>query len=431
MPRTKLLSSLKKYIASVVIGTSLEWYDFAIFGYFAPIYSSQFFPANNVYASLLSTFAVFAVGFLSRPLGAYIFGKIGDQYGRKQALMTSMMLIGISTTLMGLLPTYNHIGYFAPALLTLLRILQGISMGGEFTSSLSFIIEHSPAPRKGLVGAWIYSGGFLGSLLGISVGTIMTLFTTTEQLYAWGWRIPFLIGMVISIYGYYFRYYFTETPAFIKLKVNNQIEPRPFSMIIRKNYREIFQVIGILLPNTVWAYLFIFLPAYLTDVQDWEFLKSLIINLIPTILLVFLVPLAGHISDIWGRKKTMMIGQAALIVLAPIFFQVFAGGQLYLIILMQIIIAIFFALSYGPTAALLSEMFPTNRRNTGIAISYHIATGVFGGMTPLIVTYLTSIKGIDIGPTLWVIPTGIIGILTLAYIKERPLEEGVLTPTPG
>jgi MHS family proline/betaine transporter-like MFS transporter len=425
MVDNKLPSSLKKYILSVVIGTSLEWYDFAIFGYFAPIYAMQFFPADNVFASLLSTFAVFAVGFLSRPLGAYIFGKIGDQYGRKQALLFSMILIGISTALMGLLPTYSQIGVLAPALLTLLRIFQGISMGGEFTSSLSFIIEHSPESRKGFVGAWIYSGGFLGSLLGMFIGTIMTFLTTAEQLYEWGWRIPFLLGLLITVFGYYFRYNISETPAFLQLKQNNLIEPHPFTTVVKKNFRQIFQVVGILLPNTVWVYLFVFIPAYLTDVQKWEFSKSLIVNLIPTVLLIFLIPFAGLLSDSWGRKKIMMIGQVALMILAPIFFQIFSEGNLYMIILMQIIVAIFFSLSYGPSAALLSEMFPTNRRNTGVAISYHIATGVFGGMTPLILTFLTSYLGINLGPTLWVISSGIIGMVTLANIKESSSEESV------
>lgn len=425
MIENKLSRSLKKYIASVVIGTSLEWYDFAIFGYFAPIYATQFFPTSDIYASLLSTFAVFAVGFLSRPLGAYIFGKMGDQYGRKQALLFSMLLIGFSTALMGLLPTYAQIGVVAPILLTLLRIFQGISMGGEFTSSLSFIIEHSPESRKGFVGGWIYSGGFLGSLLGMMMGTLLTLVTTPEQMQDWGWRIPFLLGLVITIFGYYFRYNIAETPAFLKLKEQNQIEANPFTSVIKKNYRQIFQVIGILLPNTVWVYLFVFIPAYLTDVQKWEFSQSLIINLIPTVMLIFLIPFAGFISDSWGRKKTMMIGQIALILIAPFFFHTFSGDDLYAMISMQVIVAIFFALSYGPTAALLSELFPTKRRNTGVAISYHIGTGVFGGMTPLILTFLTSAFGISLGPTLWVIACGIIGIITLINIKESTSKESV------
>lgn len=423
MSVSKLSSDLKKYIFSIVVGNALEWYDFAIFGYFAPIFSKQFFPSSSVYTSLISTFAVFAVGFLSRPLGAYFFGKLGDQLGRKRALLLSMLLIAFSTSLMGILPTYDHIGIAAPLLLTFLRILQGVSLGGEFTSSLTFIIEHAPESRKGLAGAWTYAGGFLGSVFGMVVGTIMTLFTTSEQLYSWGWRIPFLLGIIIAFFGYYLRYKVAETPAFLHLKNTKSIEASPFSKVVKYNSIEILQVIGILLPNTVWSYLFVFIPAYLTDVKHWDFKLALIVNLIPSVLLLILVPLAGYLSDIFGVKKIILSGLMLLIIFSPLSFQVFSEGIFINIVLMQMVNSFFFALSYAPTAALLSDLFPTRLRNTGIAISYHIATGVFGGMTPLILTTLTSMFSITVGPTLWIIASGLIGIATLTKIKETTLKQ--------
>lgn len=423
MGSTKLLHRLKRYILAVLVGNGLEWYDFVIFGYFAPIFSKQFFPSDTVYASLINTYAVFAVGFLSRPFGAYVFGKIGDQHGRKQAMLLSMLLIAFSTFCMGLLPTYNSIGVWAPIALTCLRALQGISLGGEFTSSLSFIIEHTPDSRRGLVGAWIYSGGFLGSVLGASAGTITTLVFSEEQLYAWAWRIPFLFGLLIAFFGYYMRQKVEETPVFLELKKTHHIEPSPFKSMIHENWREILEVVGMLLPNTVWIYLFVFIPTYLTEVMHWRFAESLISNLVPSALFLFLVPLAGHFSDLWGRRKVMFVGQASLILISPIAFPVFSQGIFINTMLMQILISFLFSLSFGPTAALLTEMFPSRLRNTGTAISYHIATGIFGGLTPLILTAAISLFGITFGPMLWVVTTGIIGLFTLTFIREtRSLE---------
>jgi MHS family proline/betaine transporter-like MFS transporter len=220
----KFPSHLKKYVFASLVGNGLEWYDFAIFGYFSPVLSKLFFPSSSPFISLINIFAVFAVGFLSRPLGAYIFGKIGDQQGRKQAFLYSMLLMAFSTSLMGLLPTYDSIGILAPLLLVLLRVFQGVSLGGEFTGSLSFVIEHSPTSRKGMLGALTYSGGFLGSVFGASIGTLVTFWIPPQQLFAWGWRIPFLFGFVIAFMGYYLRRKVEETPAFLELKEQRQLK---------------------------------------------------------------------------------------------------------------------------------------------------------------------------------------------------------------
>lgn len=415
-------SPLKRIILISLIGNGLEWYDFAIFGYFAPIFSKQFFPAASPFIALINTFAVFAVGFLSRPLGAYIFGKMGDQHGRKKALLCSMFIMACTTSLMGLLPTYDSIGILAPILLVIFRIFQGISLGGEFTGSLSFVIEHTPPSRRGLVGAIAYSGGFLGGILGATVGAFITVLFSSSEIQAWGWRIPFLLGFMIAFLGFYLRSQVEETPAFLELKRRNAIDANPLKSIKNENSKEIFQLIFILLPNTTWVYLFVFLSTYFYEIKHWDFSYSFLVNSFPPVLALIFIPIGGHLSDIWGRKKIILIGQAGLFMATPFAFKIFSEGVFTEIILVQIVISAFLALSCGPIAALLTEMFPTRLRNTGMALSYHIATGVFGGMTPLILTSLTSFLGMESGPIALLSLIGILGLAALISIKESGLK---------
>lgn len=415
----KPTSSLTRYTIASVIGNGMEWYDFAIFGYFSPIFAEQFFPNSSPFVALINTFAVFAVGFLSRPLGAYFFGKLGDQQGRKKALLISILLMAISTSSMGLLPTYYSIGIAAPILLTVLRIFQGFSLGGEFTSSLSFLFEHSPLSRRGFTGAWIFSGGFLGSVLGALTGLLTTSLTTNEQLMAWGWRIPFFLGFSIALCGYYLRRKVEETPLFLELKKSQAIDPNPLKSLGKENLKQVFQVIGIFLPNTAWVYMFIFLTSYLKEVTGLNYSFSLLINLIPSALSLFLIPIAGYFSDIWGRKRILIIGQLLLTLFTPCACIIYSNGVFQDILSINILIICAFSLSYGPTAALLAEMFPTRLRNTGMAFSYHLVTGVFGGMTPLILTLLTSYLGFSFGTMLFMTTTCLIGLATT--LKIRPL----------
>lgn len=423
MALDKVSAQLKKYVVTCILGNGLEWYDFAIFGYFSPIISKQFFPSASVFESLINTFAVFAVGFLSRPFGAYLFGQIGDQKGRKQAILWSMLLMAVSTFLMGLLPTHEHIGVAAPILLTVLRILQGISIGGEYSSTMTFLGEHSPPERRGLIGAWAYSGGLLGGVLGAVAGTLMTLLFSPQELYDWGWRIPFLFGVVVAILASYMRLHCEETPLFLELKKTGTIEKAPFKKVINEHLKEIFLVIGIILPTTVWLYmLFVFLPTYYIEVLNWNISQSFALNLVVSIFVFLLTPFAGHLSDIYGRKFIMLGGLLVLTILTPTALQFLFDGSFAQILLAQVIISSCFALSYGPKAAFVVDLFPGKIRSTGMALSYNIAGGVFGGLTPLILTVLISWSDPLTGSTLWIVSMNIIGLLALILAKEKQPE---------
>lgn len=420
MSEGKLTAKVRKYIFASVIGNGLEWYDFAIFGYFSPIFSKQFFPTESPLASLMSIFIVFAVGLLSRPLGALFFGKLADIGGRKKSLLASVLLMGFSTSLMGCLPTYDSIGILAPVLLTSFRILQGISLGGEFTSSITFLIEHSPDSRRGFSGSWITFGGILGSAFGMAVATLTSLLTTSEQLYDWGWRLPFLVGLGVACLGYYLRNRAEETPHFLELQKTQTIEPSPIKTAFKEHFSEISSLIAVLLPSSVWTYLlFVFLPTYLTRIKNWEFSTSLLMNSIPIVVSLGLFPFAGHLSDKWGRKKIIASGLILLIIAAPLTFLAINEGNLLHIMLLQILISLALVLTVSPVAALMVEQFPTRVRNTGISITYHIPSGIFGGLTPLILTSLiTYSAGGMLLPTLFVLTVTLLGLVSLSQMEE-------------
>lgn len=405
---------LRKYIVACLIGNGLEWYDFAIFGYFVPLFSAQFFPTTSEYTAIINAFAVFAVGFLSRPLGAYVLGKLGDKQGRKKTMLFSVLLMAISTSLMGLLPTYNQVGLLAPIGLTLLRIFQGISIGGEYTSSLAFLIEHTPQSRRGFVGTWTYMGSFLGIALGALIGTLVVNMTTADQLEEWGWRIPFLLGSVIAYFGYYIRKTLEETPLFLELKKTNSIEKQPFKKVVKSHWKNVFVIVGLILPSTVWVYLLVvFLPVHMTKTFHWDLSVSLMLNFFTTLCLLLFLPIAGQLSDLYGRKRIISIGFVLTLASAPLIFSSVIQEYPMLVLGFS---ALTLSFAYGPTAALLSEMFPTPIRSTGMAVSYHLATGVFGGLTPLILTWLSV-------PLTWVLFALAMGFMSLACLKSGELCE--------
>jgi MHS family proline/betaine transporter-like MFS transporter len=420
--KRKLDSKLKKYIFSSVLASGLEWYDFCIFGYLSPIFSQHFFSSESALSSMIQTFFVFAIGFLSRPIGAYIFGKIGDQKGRKKALLYSMFLMALSTFLLGIMPTYHQVGALAPVLLICFRIMQGVSLGGEFTGALSFLLEHSPKNRRGFVVAWIHSGGFLGGTLGAIVAAITSYSLSTADLYSYGWRIPFLIGVVIAGLAYYLRTTLQETPMYKELVKYDKVEQAPFKKAIKERYSDLILVICMFLPCVVWVYfLFVFLPMYLTALKHWDYKVSLVVNILPSLFVFFFVPLGGFLSDIWGRKRVIMFGYIVLTAFAPVALYIFSNGSPFNVACMQLFAAVPFIFAYGPVPALIGEVFPTSIRNTCVSVSYHVSTGVFGGLTPMIMSWLTFSSGSSwYGPLLWLVFSGFIGMFALYRLDAKP-----------
>lgn len=416
--------ALRKTVLAGAIGNVLEWYDFALFGYFAPVLSRLFFPASDPSLSLIATFGVFAVGFLARPLGALLFGYWGDTRGRRAALAWSIMLMALPTCLVGLLPTYAQIGLAAPLALTALRFLQGLSVGGEFTGSVTFLVEHAPSTERGYIGSWAGFSAQIGALLGSGVGALATAGLSSETLQQWGWRIPFVTGSVIAVVGWYLRQRIPESPAFERLQQEGVVSSSPVRELLALHRAPLLQVIGLVLLHGVGFYIFyVFLPSYLTKVTDLSMGTTLLVNTICMALLAMLIPLMGKLSDRVGHRWVLAAGATGLALGTVPFFSWLSSGHLLLIITAQVLITVFVSAYMGPFFAIVATLFPTAQRYTGLSISYNIASALFGGTAPLITTVMMERSGNAFAPGWYVSLCAVLSLIALSTIREEMNEK--------
>lgn len=299
--------SLYRVVIPGLLGNVLEWYDFALYGYFAAILTPLFFPSKDATVGLIATFEVFAIGFLVRPLGAIVFGYIGDRFGRKQALSASIILMAIPTTFIGLLPDHQQIGILAPTLLIICRLLQGLAVGGEFTGSMVYLLEHAPDFRRGLYGALIMASAFCGLLLGAIAATIVKLFTIV-----WLWRIPFLLSIILGALGLYLRLRMPESPVFEELKKTHQININPFKELVSRHSLLILKGTAlVVLPATAFYITFLYLPTYLNYFLTVNLLHAMIINTLTLFLLILACPLIGFLADKIGKWQVLIVGASS------------------------------------------------------------------------------------------------------------------------
>jgi MFS family permease len=437
-------NSIWTVIAASSAGTLIEWYDFYIFGSLATIISNQFFPTGNEVINLMLTLATFATGFIVRPFGALFFGRIGDLIGRKYTFLVTLLIMGISTTLIGVLPNYQQIGMAAPLILLILRLLQGLALGGEYGGAATYVAEHAPTERRGFYTSFIQTTATLG--LFVSLGVILlTRSLMGEKSFAlWGWRIPFLLSIVLVVVSIIIRRKLHESPVFQELKASGKASKSPLrdSFLNPENRR---MVIIALLGATagqgvVWYTGQFYALYYLQTVLRVNFVEA---NQIIAIALLLGTPFFiffGSLSDRIGRKKIMMTGcLIAALSYIPIYqaMSYFAGynhetpasplmgPNVVMLTLLVFVQVIFVTMVYGPIAAFLVELFPTHIRYTSMSLPYHIGNGVFGGLVPLIGTYMVDRTGnIYSGlyfPISIALMTFIIGMITIKEKKGIPL----------
>jgi len=421
-------TGLWKIIAAASAGTLIEWYDFFLFGSLATIISTQFFPPDHPTAAFLSTLAVFATGFIVRPFGALVFGRMGDLVGRKYTFLITLLLMGGSTFAIGLLPTYAIIGLLAPVLLVLLRLLQGLSVGGEFGGAATYVAEHAPDSHRGFYTGWLQTTATLGLLMSLGFILATQRLLGAMDFAAWGWRVPFLLSIVLVLLSYYIRARMAESPLFAKAKAAGELSTNPLreSFLNRTNLRlGLLALFGAVAGHgVVWYTGQFYALFFLQKVAHVEFAAA---NQILAWSLVLTTPfyvIFGALSDRIGRKPVIVAGCA----LAAIFFVPVYRGLLHfssplnfpILVALVSFQMLFGTMTYGPLAAFLVELFPTRIRYTAMSLPYHLGIGVLGGLTPLIASALVTQTGNNyMGLAYPIIIAAVTAIVGVAFIREK------------
>jgi MHS family proline/betaine transporter-like MFS transporter len=408
-----------KLILTSGIANSFEWYDYALFGHFAPVIGQKFFPNNDPSTSLLYAFLVFAIGYLMRPIGGIFFGIIGDKFGRRAALSASIICMAFPTAAIGILPTYETAGIVATSMMILVRMLQGLSMGGALTGSISFVIEHSEKNQRGFISSFSMSSICIGILLGSLVFYLTTSIFTPEQFDSWAWRLPFLIGVLIFFAGIYIKKHTSETPLFLDSQVNGKMEKNPLKFVFKNHF---FDMIISILINGTGSVIFyvesIYLISYLKIHRGFD--ENEVSNLVNIcyIIMIIVTIFGGWLSDKIGRKRIFVINLLLIIFSARFLFESFEFGNFNSIIIAQIIIAILASMYIGPEPALQAELYPTSVRSTALSISYNTATSVFGGTAPYIMESLVQ-KGTIKSGAIYIIICSILSLIALYFYVDK------------
>jgi len=412
-------ASRRRAVVAGTIGNVLEWYDFAVYGYLVPTISKLFFPATDSRASLLLTFAVFGVGFVMRPVGSILFGIYGDRYGRRRALSAVIFLMAISTFLIGVLPTYDQVGILAPLLLVFVRLLQGLSAGGEWGGSTAYIVEFAPEGKRGFFGSWqqVSVGG--GFLLGSMSAFVLNQTLAPDAIASWGWRIPFLLGILVGALGAYLRWRLDDTPKFTEIERQGEVAQAPLAEALGPYLRETLTAFGLTLHNTVAYYIaLIYMTSYVKTVAKLSDYDALKIGTISLAVFVVLIPFMGRLSDRIGRKPLLMVSAAGYAILGYPLFIMASSGDVTLAFVAQLTMVVLLSLYAGAGPAIYSELFPTRVRYTALSIGYNLAVAIFGGFAPFIATYLIQATGNTLSPAYYVIAAAVITFLVLLRVRE-------------
>ncbi len=411
---------MKRTLLAGAIGNVLEWYDFALYGYFAPVFAALFFPSNSPSVSLISAFGVFAVGFLARPLGAMLFGYWGDTLGRRNALASSILLMAVPTCLVGLLPTYETVGVIAPIALTLCRFLQGLSVGGEFTGSATFLVEHAAVSKRGYIGSWAGFSAQIGALLGSGVGALIASNLADEALHQWGWRIPFIMGGFIAVIGWYVRTGVPESPAFERVRLAGGLASSPVLDVFTKQRHAVAKVVGLMWMHGVAFYLlYVYLTTYLVTVTNITFGTVLALNTGCMTLLALLIPLMGAWSDRVGQTPLLMAGAAGIALMSYPCFLWLTSNDVPRMIAAQILLTVLVACYMGPFFAAVADLFPTAQRYTGLSVGYNIGAALFGGTAPLAATLFIEWSGNNLAPAFYLIFCATVSLSVTFTLRNR------------
>lgn len=379
----------KKQVLITSLGNTLEWFDFGLFIFMAPIIGEKFFPPSTPFFTTLQPLMVFAAGFICRPLGGIFFGHLGDTQGRASSLRFSLLIITFATVVVGILPTYADLGFLSSILFTLLRLLQGISIGGEYSGVMIYLAESAPARQRGFITSFAATGANLGFILATAIFALCTLLISPSDFLQWGWRLPFLLIGLPAAVIFYYRFKLAETRVYSHLKRTHHLEARPFFTALTEAPLNLLKILGLTCMSSTLYYVFFgFMPFYLKHYLGVEEQAALLMQASLLITMLFLVPLAGWFGDYFSRKKMMVVTAAGSLFLVLPCFYLLQTQSLSLVFLALCLATLLSSFDQGNSLTAVVENCPAKVRYSGIAFSYNLGMAIFGGTAPLFVTLL-------------------------------------------
>lgn len=414
------MSQMNKVIASTMVGNGLEWYDYALYGTFTALISKHFFPAGNDTVALIATFGIFAIGFLMRPIGAMFFGAIGDKLGRKNALALSIMMMAFPTACIGLLPTYASIGIWAPILLTLIRLVQGMAVGGEFGGSIVYLVEHAEPHNRNYIGSLSMLSMLIGLLSGAMMATALAAFMSPEDFDSYGWRIPFILGFFIGVVGLYIRSKLDESPAFVEAQMAGHISEAPIKEAFKDNTKEILLGIGAYLAVTIPFYIqTVFMPSFMVKFLGFTQAEALWLFTLSLITMMIVAPVSAKLADKHDRELLLKIVLIAYVLFATPYVTLLDCKTFTFAFISQVTFSLILGAYIAPIPTMVVELFPTKTRYTGMSLACNLAAAIFGGTAPIVVTKLLTLTDAHLPIAFYIMLAATISFVAITLIKKR------------
>lgn len=420
-------AELKKVISASCLGNAVEWFDFSVYGFLAVIIGQTFFSEASQSVQMIASLATFSIPFLFRPLGGAVFGYFGDKYGRKNILAITIVMMSLSTFAIGIIPSYSTIGILAPILLILAKVIQGLSVGGEYAGAVVFVGEYSPDRKRGFLASWLDFGSIAGFLLGALVVSIISALIGQEALASWGWRIPFLISLPLGAIGLFLRHSLEESPAYEAQTEEDRDNSSPVMDIIRNNYKNIIICcLLVISTNTTYYMLLTYMPNYLSANLHYSYDHGNLIIIIVMVFMLFVQPLVGFMSDKVGRKPFLFFGSIALFVMAyPAFWLIQQHDYVLFIAGGLAVLALILCCFIGVMASILPALFPTEVRFRTLAICFNVSVFV-AGLTPPLAAWLVDYTGSLYMPAYYLMVISVLGFISAIAVHEtanRPLKD--------